>query len=101
MTKFRKSGACQLDIGFLGAVVSFTIWNTGCSLLINKGSFSLYNIRPTHFSCYNSKILGLVNKKNLVSGLTQENSIENSVQDSLPYILITHGPCSATLAYPK
>jgi len=26
-------------------------------------------------------------------GLTQENSIENSVQDSLPYISWTHGPC--------
>jgi len=25
--------------------------------------------------------------------LTQENSIENSVQDSLPYIPWTHGPC--------
>ena len=25
--------------------------------------------------------------------LTQENSIENSVQDSLPYISWTHGPC--------
>jgi len=31
----------------------------------------------------------------------QENLIENSVQDSLPYILITHGLCSTTLAYPK
>jgi len=26
-------------------------------------------------------------------GLTQENSIESSVQDSLPYIPWTHGPC--------
>jgi len=26
-------------------------------------------------------------------GLTQENSIENSVQDCLPYILKPHGPC--------
>ena len=25
-------------------------------------------------------------------GLIQENSIENSVQDSLPYILKPHGP---------
>ena len=33
--------------------------------------------------------------------LTQENSIENSVQDCLPYILIVHGLCSTTLAYPK
>ena len=26
-------------------------------------------------------------------GLTQENSIENSVQDCLPYILELYGPC--------
>ena len=26
-------------------------------------------------------------------GLIQENSIENSVQDSLSYILKPHGPC--------
>ena len=26
-------------------------------------------------------------------GLTQENLIENSVQDCLPYILKLHGPC--------
>jgi len=37
--------------------------------------------------CYNLKTLGLVNEKNLVLGLTQENSIENSVQNCLPYIL--------------
>ena len=34
-------------------------------------------------------------------GLTQENSIKNSVQDCLSYILIVHGTCSTTLAYPK
>ena len=33
--------------------------------------------------------------------LIQENLIENSVQDCLPYILLTDGPCSTTLAYPK
>jgi len=33
--------------------------------------------------CYKLKILGLIKKKNLVLGLTQENSIEYSVQDSL------------------
>ena len=27
------------------------------------------------------------------TGLTQENSIEDSVQDSLPYILKPYGPC--------
>ena len=34
-------------------------------------------------------------------GLTQENSIENSVQDCLPYIQIPNGPCKLFLAYPK
>ena len=38
---------------------------------------------------------------NFVLELTQENSIENSVQDCLPYILKSNGPCSTTLAYPK
>jgi len=33
--------------------------------------------------------------------LTQENSIENSVQDCLPYILIPNGLCKLFLAYPK
>ena len=33
--------------------------------------------------------------------LTQENSIENSVHDCLPYILELHGPCSLLLAYSK
>ena len=36
--------------------------------------------------CYNLKILELVNKKNLVLRLTQENLIENSIQDCLPYM---------------
>jgi len=34
-------------------------------------------------------------------GFIQENSIENSIQDSPSYILITYGLCSTTLAYPK
>jgi len=34
-------------------------------------------------------------------GFTQENSIENSVQDSLPYILKPYGLCQLLLAYPK
>jgi len=34
-------------------------------------------------------------------GLTQENSIENSVQDCLPYIQIFNGLCELFLAYPK
>ena len=35
--------------------------------------------------------VGLVDKPCI--GLTQENSIENSIQDSLPYILKPHGLC--------
>ena len=34
-------------------------------------------------------------------GFTQENSIENSVQDSLPYIQIPNGLYKLFLAYPK
>jgi len=49
----------------------------------------------------NLRSLKWVKRKNLVLGLTQENSIENSGQYCLPYILIAHGLCSTTLAYPK
>jgi len=34
-------------------------------------------------------------------GLTQENSIESSVQDSLPYIQIPNGLCKLFLTHPK
>jgi len=34
-------------------------------------------------------------------GLTQENSIENSVQDCLPYVLIPNSLYKLFLAYPK
>ena len=34
-------------------------------------------------------------------GLIQENLIENSVQDSLPYIQIPNGLCELFLTYPK
>jgi len=44
-------------------------------------------------ACYDSVTLGLIKEKNLVLGLTQENSIENSIQDCLPYILKPHGLC--------
>ena len=51
--------------------------------------------------CYELKILELVKGKNLVLELTQENLIENSVQDHLPYIPKTNSLCSTLLAYPK
>ena len=34
-------------------------------------------------------------------GFIQENSIENSVQDCLPYIQIPNGPCELFLVYPR
>jgi len=51
--------------------------------------------------CYKLKLLELDKRKNLVLGLTQENLIENSVQDCLPYILISNGLCKLFLVYPK
>jgi len=50
---------------------------------------------------YKFKTLGLVKKVNLVLGLTQENLIENSIQDCLPYIKIPNSLCELFLAYPK
>jgi len=40
-------------------------------------------------------------KNNSCIRVTQENSIENSVQDILPYIQIPNGLCELNLAYPK
>ena len=45
--------------------------------------------------------LELIKEKNLVLELIQENSIKNSIQDGLSYILITLGSYSTLLAYPK
>jgi len=39
--------------------------------------------------------------KEFCIGLTQENSIENSIQDGLPYIQIPNGLCELFLTYPK
>jgi len=49
--------------------------------------------RETQYLCYKLKILELIKKKNLVLELIQENLIENSVQNSLPYILNLHSLC--------
>ena len=53
----------------------------------------VYNLIKIVVSCYNSKTLEWVNTKNLVLELTQENSIENFIQDCLPYILKLNGLC--------
>ena len=44
-------------------------------------------------ACYKLKNLVFVQEKEPCIGLTQENSIESSVQDSLPYIPWTYGLC--------
>ena len=51
-------------------------------------------------SCYNSKTLELVNKKNLVLELTQENSMEFLVQSIYLYILTIDGLCLAISSLP-
>jgi len=45
--------------------------------------------------------LRVENKNNPCIRETQENSIENSVQDSLPHIQIPNGICELNLAYSK
>ena len=50
---------------------------------------------------YKLQTLELVKRINLVLRLTQENSIENSVQDYLPYMQIPNGLCKLFLSYPK
>ena len=46
---------------------------------------------------YDSMTLKLINKRNLILGLTQENSIQND----LPYIPKVHSLCPTILAYSK
>ena len=76
-----------------------------CSIIITqvqelglKRNFVLVNTRKlgkvsSIDEYYNSKTLEQVNGKNLILRLTQKNSIENSIQDCLPYILNYHGSC--------
>jgi len=42
---------------------------------------------------YDSMTLELIKERNHVLGLIQENLMENSVQNCLPYILKPHGLC--------
>jgi len=50
-------------------------------------------------TCYDLKTL-VGQEKEPCIGFTQENSIENSVQDCLPYILKPHGLCYSTSSLP-
>jgi len=40
-------------------------------------------------------------KRGILYRVTQENSIENSIQDGLPYIQMSNGLCELFLTYPK
>ena len=59
-----------------------------CNIIEEHKRIVLYHIS---IKCYDSIILGLIKERNLILELTQENSIENSVQDCLPYILNYNG----------
>ena len=52
-------------------------------------------------SCYELKSLELNKRTNSCIRVTQENSIENSIQDYLSYIQIPNSLCKLFLAYPK
>jgi len=51
--------------------------------------------------CYNLQDHRVGQVKEPYIGLTQENLIENSVQDCLSYIQIPNSPCELFLAYPR
>ena len=47
-----------------------------------------------------TQVLGVRQVNESCIELIQENSIENSVQDCLPYILKSHGSCYSTSSLP-
>jgi len=52
----EKNSVHQLDIRSLGIAVSFTILNAKYNLLMDRGSFNLYDIKLIDFSTvYDSK----------------------------------------------
>jgi len=75
-----------------------TLWSmlTTFSLPYIAMCFALRSI-----CCYKLRTLELVKRKNFVLELTQENSIENSVQDCLSYIQNPMVHATLLLAYPK
>ena len=79
--------------------MAITYWSYKVYKIQNSMIINVYRLQSRIYKCYNLKILELVNKKNLVLELIQENSIENSVQNCLPYTLITHGSCLTILVY--
>ena len=57
--------------------------------------------KPVYNILLQSQELRVVQVKKPCIEFTQENLIENFVQDGLPYILIPNGLCKLLLAYSK
>ena len=72
---------------------------------VNKSNFCIncrFKLETTELTrILQTQALRVGQVKEPCIGLMQENSIENSVQDCLPYIQILTGPCKLFLAYPK
>ena len=64
------------------------------------GGFTVRTLFPDRWTCI-WQDLRVGQWKEPCIRLTQENSIENSLQNCLPFILKAHGPCYVLLAYPK
>ena len=64
--------------------------STKASTGIEKATSS---IQCYQANCYDSITLELIKERNLILGLIQENSMENSVQNCLLYILKPHDLC--------
>ena len=61
----------------------------------------IYRIHMVHATLLQLKDLSVGQWEEPCIGFTQENSIENSVQDGLPYIQIPNSLCELFLTYPK
>ena len=78
----------------------------GCTVIVSVSTSYSRHCFITLFSwLYDSLLwtwdLRVGQKKEPWIGFIQENSIENSIQDYLPYILIPNDLCELFLAYPK
>ena len=85
---YSKDSSWLLHIG-----QSVTLYTRVTRAILNHTSIREYRQQffLVEYICYDSKTLELINEQNLILGLTQENSIENSVQNCLSYILKPHG----------
>ena len=73
-----------------GAKFKFKVWTDHKNLEYFMKMQKL-NRRQAHL--LQTQVLSVGQVDESCTGLTQENSIEDSIQDSLPYILKPHGPC--------